>query len=314
MEDTGESFMRSMVQAETDQHVVAYWRFEDQPVGTLMADTKANSIGLRGTVDSSFNGNDLFTHTPGNKPGFSAEVPAGTIPQSGKPNRGCLDNTEPPDSVRTRDAYTHSAFSHASPIDIQQIEPAQWTIEASVRVKQFSHRTQTFVGRDAGPPHSGALEKLPPRLAFQLTNEGRFAVRFFDALDRSHEAVASHFTVEENKWYNLAAVSNGRTLLLYADAQDGRGYRLLVKTNLPDTGSTALGKRSEQAEWSIGRGKVDGDPGEWFQGWIDEVRISDIALDPSEFLFSEGKATQSRAQIDELQLRESPAALATANE
>jgi hypothetical protein len=25
---------------------------------------------------------------------------------------------------------------------------------------------------------------------------------------------------------------------------------------------------------------------EWFQGWIDEVRICDVALDPEEFLFA----------------------------
>jgi hypothetical protein len=290
VEDTGEAFVRSLDQSDRDQHTVAYWRFEDHPVGTLVPNTRANQVGLRGTVDSSFNGNDLFTHTAGNQPGFSADVPAAIVPHSGKLNRGCLDNTEPPDRVRTRDVYTHSAFSHASPIDIQQFAPAQWTIEASVKVKQLERRQQTFVGRDAQRP--GVKDQPPSRLAFQVNEEGQFAIRFIDADERVHEAVASQFEVEENKWYNVAAVSDGRALMFYADALDGRGYRLLAKTNMPDSGSTALGKGNDAAEWSIGRGKVDGNPAEWFRGWIDEVRVSDVALDPAEFLFASNRGRQ----------------------
>ena len=61
MEDTGESFIRSMDQAGRDQHVVAYWRFEDRPLGMLLPDTQRNTRNVRATTDSSFNGNDLFT-------------------------------------------------------------------------------------------------------------------------------------------------------------------------------------------------------------------------------------------------------------
>ena len=62
VEDTGESFLRSMDQAGRDLHTVAYWRFEDHPVGTLLPDTQLNKVAMRATVDSSFNGNDLFTY------------------------------------------------------------------------------------------------------------------------------------------------------------------------------------------------------------------------------------------------------------
>jgi hypothetical protein len=68
----------------------------------------------------------------------------------------------------------------------------------------------------------------------------------------------------------------------------------VAKIDLPKTGSTALGNLSDEAEWSIGRGKVAGLPNEWFQGWIDEIRISDIALDPFEFLFAPQKTMQLR--------------------
>ena len=48
VEDTGESFVRSMDQAGRDLHTVAYWRFEDHPVGTLLPDTKFEYVGHTG--------------------------------------------------------------------------------------------------------------------------------------------------------------------------------------------------------------------------------------------------------------------------
>ena len=57
---------------------------------------------------------------------------------------------------------------------------------------------------------------------------------------------------------------------------------------LPATGSTALGKGQDDAEWTVGRAGNAGDPADWlrFCGWIDEVRISDVAREPAEFLFA----------------------------
>ena len=283
--DTGECFIRSIAQAQRDRHVVAYWRFEDHPVGIVVPDTRANGAAVRGTVDSSFNGNDLFTHTDRTRPTFSADVPAAVVPQSGAANCGCLDNTEPPaGGAPTRDVYTRSSFSHAAPIDIQKITPAQWTIEASVKPGRLQQGIQTFVGRDGAAP--GEAVSVASRLAFQITSQDRFSIRFADVENRFHEAVAGQLAVQPNHWYHLAAVSDGHTLRLYVDALDGRGYRLQATVRLPETGSTALGNCSDEAEWSIGRGRVAGKPAEWFQGWIDEVRVSDVALDPADFLFA----------------------------
>ncbi len=270
-----------MDQSERDVHVVAYWRFEDHPVGTLLPDTKGNTEVTVATVDSSFNGNDLFTFFQHTRPSFSEEVPAVTVPQNGRPNRTCLDNTEFPGPVSTRDVYTNSAFSHASPVDIQRITPAQWTIEASVKVMELG-RTETFVGRDGGDVHSNKV----PCLAFQVTSEGHLAIQFKDSEERIHKATANDFAVEADHWYDVAGVSNGKQLLLYVNSIDGRGYRLLAKTDLPSEGSTALGSGGPSAVWSIGRGKAqNGVPGQWFKGWIDEVRVCDVALDPADFLF-----------------------------
>ena len=66
----------------------------------------------------------------------------------------------------------------------------------------------------------------------------------------------------------------------------GAAIVCVPRSELPAQGSTALGKGEDNAEWSVGRGRDGINPGEVFQGLIDEVRISDVALKPSDFLFS----------------------------
>ena len=92
---------------------------------------------------------------------------------------------------------------------------------------------------------------------------------------------------------------------LYVDRNDGQGYRLQAQTALPKTGSTALGCGRNDAEWSIGRGRdqATGGPGEYFEGWIDEVRISDVAREPAEFLFApKQKGQQKNGIVGQLEM------------
>ena len=287
LQDTGESFIRKLEDAGRDRHVVAYWRFEDRPVGAIVPDTGGNVHQVCASVDSSFNGNDLYTYIPESRPTFSDLVPAAGFPLAGCFNRSCLDTYSVPSyKGYGRDVYTHSAFSHAAPIDIQKIIPQEWTIEASVSPHRVEGEglPQTFVGRDA--TYAPLELEAPPRLAMQINAQQRFAIRFADVQGRFHEAVAEKVPVEFDHWYHVAAASDGRWLRLYVDCLDGRGYQLCASTALPGDGRTALGKGEDIGEWTIGRGHVGKVPGEWFHGLIDEVRISDVARKPEEFLFS----------------------------
>src|SRR5262249_32322091 len=113
-----------------------------------------------------------------------------------------------------------------------------------------------------------------------------FEISFTDVKKHQHTALAKT-PVKVNEWYHLAAVSDGLTLRLYIDERDGKGYQLCATNKLNTTrGSTALLAPNPNANWSVGRGRLSRLTCEWFQGWIDEVRICDVALEPSEFLFA----------------------------
>jgi hypothetical protein len=300
VEDTGECFVRSMDDADRDRHVIAYWRFEDRPVGALLPVTGRNSRPIRATIDSSFNGNDLYVYSDEEQPAFTGDVPSPSVPQTGSLNRSCLVSWRPGDLRWSPNVYTHSEFSHAAPLDIQEITPARWTIEVSVKAAKLTDKAQTFLVRDATFTQRPVRER--PRLVFQINAKARFAVSFFDIANRLHEAVAQDLAVAANHWYHAAAVSDGRILRLYVDALDGRGYVLRASQDLPATGSTALGKGANDAEWAIGRGGINERSNQveaQFYGWIDELRISDVARGPSEFLFAPAPAATKATKATE---------------
>jgi hypothetical protein len=286
VEDPGDTFIRNINNADRDRHVLAYWRFEDRPIGVPLPETGRNSRPVRATVDSSFNGNDLYSFDPTGRPVFSGDVPAPTVPQTCAVNASCLDNTQRPAPGDCRNVYTHSQFSHAAPYDLQKVTPAQWTVEASVRAAAIGGKVQTFLVRDAAFTQSP--RRGPSRFVLQINARGRLAVSFFDVCNRLHEAVAEDLAIEARRWYHTAATSDGRTLRLYVDTLDGRGYLLQAATSLPAHGSTALGKGTNDAEWAVGRGGNESEDqvGPQFHGWIDEVRISDIARGPKDLLFA----------------------------
>jgi hypothetical protein len=296
----------------------AYWRFEgDGPTpptdGTFLTDT-ADRTGVfkaRGTpaLDSSGNGNTLYTwnaNFTGHQ--YRPEVPAATIKQTGAANARSIEN-----NGLFPCSFTWSRESKPTGVDVETVTPSEWTIEASIRLDSFGGAS-TFVGRDGtrfakGPLFVNGAKHSEPAFAnwaplyFQalpIDGKPHLTIQFTDMAGYTHRLVDPD-PLATGKWYNVAAVSDGKTLRLYKDS--GSKYVLVNSASLADTGSPdtrlaydSAGARDpddEQWGWTVGRGRYgalrgqgDGHDQRWY-GFIDEVRITGAALDPEDFLFAE---------------------------
>ena len=281
---------------------VAYWRFEAGPADTDVLRPE----GIEGytyspdIIDVSGNGNHLSVWSEGGAAGYAyrSDVAFPVIPQTGAANNFSVKNTGGGPAM-----FTMSSQANPTGKDIENITFEQFTIEAFFKPETGGWRT--IVGRDARyvANSNGDLAAL----YFQITDNpsNGFAIKFADVQGYWHEAQAPADTIEgfpfgsdpeglTGKWYYAAAVSDGQTLSLYlANITDGQPLQLIAQTDLTASGSpnTALAKGTENGGdwhaggWSVGRGLYAGGHGDRAYGFIDEVRISDTALEPDYFLY-----------------------------
>lgn len=301
----------------SNANTLAYWRFEGDGVttptpGVFLKDTNGRNLVTGPTadgilaVDSSGNGNSLYTwdnNTTGHQ--YQNNVPAAIIPQTGAPNSfGIRNNGGNPAS------FTWSVKSLPTS-NAQIVTPTAWTIEASIFASNVTGN-RTFVGRDGNGVGTGLVTvknelgviSNPGTLAgwsplyFQHRG-GRVWIQFTDVDGRTYQLADSIGLLSANTWYNVAAVSDGTTLSLYRDS--GAGYALAGSMALAGSGNTALAYDLAGASgttgdtewgWTVGRGRfgtTDTQGANHVDRWlgdIDEVRISDSALTPSQFLFT----------------------------
>ena len=162
-----------------------------------------------------------------------------------------------------------------------------FTVEAFVKFDDLKG-WQTFIGRDAGDPADTDknfglfyLQKTPDtalRPNDPLLNVFRVAIV---TTERRTCEVKSSFAAEQGTWYHVAAVGNSKdgTLTLYVDGKNvgqSQGY-------------TGLMRPKSFSPWTIGRGQYGRKPMDPVLGCVDEVRFSNAALKPEQFLKATGK-------------------------
>ena len=259
---------------------IAYYRFEEGAPGARVPVTPdAVAPGGSPVLDASGNGNNMKTFAEFSAPTYSSNVPAPVIPQTGALNQRSLLFTP------NQDVYSQNAVGggpnggtlndHAFP---------SFTIEASVNFNSLTG-FQTFVGRDRPGQTLGFfyLRKWggnDPNLnslnATVVADNGTT----FDLFSTGTGANDTFSTVSTNVWYNVVAQSNGSMFSLFVQNNATGAYELQastpITTALSNTGATNV---------TIGRGWFNG-PTDFVNGYVDEVRISDRALAPSQFLFA----------------------------
>lgn len=270
---------------------VAYWRFEAGPANSIVPHAGADGAFFGSIADVSGNGNTLSTWSAGGYAGYAyrVDVPFAVVSQTGGTNRFSVKNTGAYPAM-----FTSAAGSVPTGINAQTITPARFTIEASYK-PEANGGYRTVVGRDASNVASGN-----PSLAalyLQVRPDDSVGITFTDVSGYTHSAFSPPgwlygFNFSTNlegtnaPWYHFAAVSDGSVLKLYVN------YTLVGTNDLITSGSPncALAKGSVNGSdwtsgaWSVGRGLYAGAHTDRAYGFIDEVRISNAALTPAEFL------------------------------
>lgn len=241
--------------AATDPLENAYWRLEEGVAGNPVAQGE-------NTVLDSINLNDMMTVSPSSAPVYTSDVPVGVIPQTGATNNLAMRFSP------NQDVYTSGKIINYPIIKA-------FTVEAAFKLSSLD-RFQGIVGKD-GKPTSSPLQPL----VLKVRDSNELQIETLDGAG-TPRGVRSLAALEADQWYYAAVVHDGSTLSLWLDRNDGAGY-VLQGTDIVTPDADPL--YETDSSWAIGRGMYDNGPADWFDGIIDEVRLSNTALDPSEFLF-----------------------------
>ena len=107
----------------------------------------------------------------------------------------------------------------------------------------------------------------------------RFAVVLVDAAGHSR-VLQSDRPLTAGRWYGFAVVHDGRRAALYlADLTTAGGYERQSSTVVLRGGLYPC-----PGAWMVGCGLVDDVREDWFQGWVDEIRLSAGAIAPDRLL------------------------------
>ena len=248
---------------------IADWRFEEGTPGVQHAGDHDNFY-----ADTSGNGNHLSAWEATGNPTATSDLPF--VSQGGVTNVVALDF----DSASNQNLGSFGPGDiHDKPIDSHSFSNG-WTIEATFKTR--SYWWSVIIGKD-GQPGAPAGEA---NLAFKVRDDSHSVeCGFYD--DATNWVWLATEPIDLGRWYSVAATYDdaSSTYSLFLKQQDGGAYVLQgTVTNVTAGAALNLGTQF----WSVGRGMWGGNPGDVFNGLIDEVRISDVALDPSEFINQDG--------------------------
>lgn len=227
---------------------VAYWNYDQGIPGTPFSQMPV--------PDQSGNGYTMYGFDPIYGPSYSTDTPDGY----GLSQRSV-----------NQDGYT------LDPI-LNSWSPLVWTIEVAVKLDDLSG-WRTMIGRDGDPGCLGF-----PEAPFYLQKNGidnQFRINFQTVGGRRYVEDYG-FAPSPGVWYGVAAASDGSTLYLYLDKNDGNGWTLVRSVEMDPSNDNRLYTVGDL--WTFGRG--------WWNDWfvdsivgnLDHVRFSDVVLTPDQLI------------------------------
>jgi hypothetical protein len=254
--------------------VLAWWRFEEGSSGDPVVDLRKR-MGAIAARDSSGHNNHLYAFSPDNAPSISNLVPQRSLGLIKADNKLCLNDTASPrNGALTCDLYTNPEISRTHMDAVDRFPFSVWTIEASFCLSRPTGE-QVVLAKEEN--RAGTMIPL-----FQLGVFGSPPKIGVELLDHANENIVIHSNVspKANEWWHVAVTcDNGFVKLFVADDDYSKKYLLVGKARIEGSMTRRGGT------WLVGRGCESGKMGRDYLGWIDEIRVSTMALEESQFLF-----------------------------
>ncbi len=246
---------------KTSADTIAYWRFENGTSGGKHLGDQDDWY-----LDSTGNSNNLSSWAEASRPTYTDKVPFGEVPVSGITNLLALDFVPWQDlgTFGTNMGHMINAYPFSS----------SFTVECMVKINIFNW--QVAVGKDGRPGLTG-----DPDFHIKFRNDSsadhKIHFGFYDTNTTFIHCMSS-FDYNTGEWYKIAAVCDGTQAYLYVKEEADADYEL------ESSSASSGGLLVTDASWTVGRGMWMANPADFVNGIIDEVRISDTALNPTQFL------------------------------
>jgi hypothetical protein len=257
------------VQAATS----GYWRYEEFAPGAFLPP------GPDSVSDSSGNGYNMRTFDPTfTSPTGSASVSPLHL-RSGLPNTRSLDFGPGGDDANQND----DIYSDGKAINGQLFNAM--TVELAFRMNSIGG-FQALVGKDGQPVAGSPIPPLKISVRgddFPGAVTNQLFVEWFDGKG-DDLFLASHQSVLPNTWYHVAFTLSPTEAVLWAAREDSP-YAVLDSMPGNFAGPSGEVLINSSGNFTVGRGMYNGGVTDWSNALIDEVRISDTALSPNQFLF-----------------------------
>ncbi|NLH15900.1 MAG: LamG domain-containing protein [Phycisphaerae bacterium] len=250
-----------MVTIPLSAATILYYNFEDGTPGVAMNGTGTN--GQIGSLDISGNNRHMYAWNTIAGPWFSAlhDTPTG-IGLSSKHN--------------AQDGYCFEPVLVAW-------SPSVWTIELSFKLDTIAG-WRTLIGRDGFPIWSGGQVDIGAALYIQKNDRNRAITLDFATVSGERYTMDTSLFPVAGQWYHLAIVAAGDTINIYADRLDGNEFQNVGTFNMTPGQDHAL---LATGTWTFGRGWFNGNQADAIMGNLDDIRFSDVALTPAQFIHSQ---------------------------
>lgn len=243
------------------QKTLAHWNFDSGAEGV--------TFSVRPAEDLSGNAYIIHGYDDTVGPSYSAETPT----QSGL-------------SLRVKapqDGYTLDPT-------LNNWSPTEWTIEVSFRINQTTEWA-TIIGRD-GTSWPGTAKS---DFYFQKNGTNDRLRLDFAAADGGRYILEAPFALTPGTWYHAALVCDGSKVSMHVDRGDESGYQVVASTSLAGTNNALV---ASGLNWTFGRGWYSGRHADHVDGWLDDVRFTEGALTPAQFLHSKSAPGAGMPKLD----------------